>query len=151
MTTTLDDPLTNNPTDTQKSAAQLSHQLPPVDELTDQLVTLLDENKAQDIVTINLEDKATIGDRMIVASGRSARQVSALSKKIDKYLSDLNLDYPIRVEGKSGGDWILIDAGSVIVHLFRPEVRDFYNLEKLWSTDDLPPADHSVVVPSKKA
>jgi ribosome-associated protein len=145
MTTTLEDPLTD------QSISQSPDELPSVEELTGKLVNLLDENKAQDIVTINLEDKATIGDRMIVASGRSARQVSALSKKIDKYLSDLNLNYPIRVEGKSGGDWILIDAGSVIVHLFRPEVRDFYNLEKLWSTEDLPPSDHSVVVPSKKA
>ncbi len=144
MTTTLDSPLS------KQSSDQSSADLPSVDDLTKQIVDLLDSNKAQDIVTINLQDKATIGDRMIVASGRSARQVSALSKKVDKCLSDMDLNYPIRIEGKSGGDWILIDAGSVIVHLFRPEVRDFYNLEKLWSTEDLPPADHSVVVPSRK-
>lgn len=91
----------------------------------------LDENKAEDIVQIDLRGKSSIGDHMVVCSGRSTRQVSALAEKV---VEKLKSDHGIlsKVEGKETGDWVLIDTGDVIVHIFRPEVREFYQLEKMW-------------------
>ena len=89
----------------------------------------LEHGKAEDIVTIELAGKTTIADQMVIASGRSARQVLALAEHLDEVLSPRML---ISVEGKTQGDWVLIDASDVIVHLFRPEIRAYYNLEKLW-------------------
>ena len=90
----------------------------------------LEDGKAEDIVTIELAGKTTIADQMVIASGRSARQVAALAEHLDEVLSPR---MRISVEGKTQGDWVLIDASDVIVHLFRPETRAYYNLEKLWS------------------
>ena len=91
----------------------------------------LDDDQAQDVVTIPLEGKSSIADFMVIASGRSSRQVAAMSEKLtEKIKRDLGVIS--KVEGKSAGDWVLIDAGDVIIHLFRPEVRDFYQLEKMW-------------------
>ena len=89
----------------------------------------LEDGKAEDIVTIELAGKTTIADQMVIASGRSARQVVALAEHLDEVLSPR---MRISVEGKTQGDWVLIDASDVIVHLFRPEIRAYYNLEKLW-------------------
>ena len=89
----------------------------------------LEDGKAEDIVTIELAGKTTIADQMVIASGRSARQVLALAEHLDEVLSPR---MRISVEGKPQGDWVLIDASDVIVHLFRPETRAYYNLEKLW-------------------
>ncbi|MFZ5963090.1 ribosome silencing factor [Thalassococcus sp. BH17M4-6] len=91
----------------------------------------LDDNKAEEVVQIDLRGKTAIGDYMVICSGRSSRQVAALA---DKLIEDLKHDFGIsaKVEGKDTGDWVLIDAGDVIVHVFRPEVRDFYQLEKMW-------------------
>jgi ribosome-associated protein len=89
----------------------------------------LEDGKAEDIVTIELAGKTTIADQMVIASGRSARQVLALAEHLDEVLSPR---MRISVEGKTQGDWVLIDASDVIVHLFRPEIRAYYNLEKLW-------------------
>jgi len=89
----------------------------------------LEDGKAEDIVTIELAGKTTIADQMVIASGRSARQVLALAEHLDEVLSPR---IRISVEGKTQGDWVLIDASDVIVHLFRPETRAYYNLEKLW-------------------
>jgi nicotinate-nucleotide adenylyltransferase len=89
----------------------------------------LEDGKAEDIVTIELAGKTTIADQMVIASGRSARQVVALAEHLDEVLSPR---MRISVEGKTQGDWVLIDASDVIVHLFRPETRVYYNLEKLW-------------------
>ena len=89
----------------------------------------LEDGKAEDIVTIELAGKTTIADQMVIASGRSARQVVALAEHLDEVLSP---HMRISVEGKTQGDWVLIDASDVIVHLFRPETRAYYNLEKLW-------------------
>lgn len=94
----------------------------------------LDGAKAEDIVTIDLKGKTSIGDHMVVASGRSQRHVGAVADHLVKKLKDEGYGRA-RVEGLPQGDWVLIDAGDVIVHLFRPEVRDFYNLEKMWSAD----------------
>jgi ribosome-associated protein len=91
----------------------------------------LDDDKAEDIVTIPLAGKSEMADHMVVASGRSSRQVSAISEKLADRLKG-NLGLVPRIEGKDLGDWVLIDAGDVIVHVFRPEVREFYQLEKMW-------------------
>jgi ribosome-associated protein len=101
-------------------------------DLAQTLCGLLDENKAEDIVTIDLKGKTTIADVMIVASGRSGRQVNALAHKLIDYMRETH-NLRARVEGLSEGDWVLIDAHDVIIHLFRPEVRQFYALEKMWA------------------
>lgn len=98
-------------------------------ELLDLVLKTLDDGKAEEIVTLDLAGKTTIADFMVVASGRSARQVTALSDHLEEALSRRAR---ISVEGKAQGDWVLIDAGDVIVHLFRPEIRAYYNLEKMW-------------------
>lgn len=94
----------------------------------------LDGAKAEDVAVIDLNGKTSIGDYMVVASGRSQRHVGAVADHLIKALKDEGYGRA-RVEGLPQGDWVLIDAGEVIVHLFRPEVREFYNLEKMWSAD----------------
>lgn len=96
----------------------------------------LDDSKAEDIVSIDIRAKSSIGDYMVVASGRSNRHVSAVADHLIKALKDAGLGFP-RVEGLSAADWVLIDAGDIIVHVFRPEVREFYNIEKMWQAPDL--------------
>ena len=102
------------------------------------LVTLirasLDDDKAEDLVVIDLLGKTTIADAMVVASGRSARQVSAMAEHLAERLKSTR-HTPVAVEGLAQGDWVLIDAGDVIVHLFRPEVRAFYRVEEMWGAD----------------
>lgn len=95
------------------------------------ILSELNDNKAEDIVQIDLRGKTSIGDYMVVCSGRSTRQVSALAENL---LDMLKTERGIlsKVEGKETGDWVLIDTGDVIVHIFRPEVREFYQLEKMW-------------------
>ncbi|WP_425410617.1 ribosome silencing factor [Hyphococcus sp.] len=92
----------------------------------------LDDDKAEDVVTIDLAGKSDIADAMIVASGRSQRHVSAMADKILRGLKDVGFGRA-KIEGAAACDWVLIDAEDVIVHLFRPEVRSFYNLERVWS------------------
>ena len=92
----------------------------------------LEDMKAEDSVVIDLTGKSSIGDYMVVTSGRSQRHVSAVADNLIKDLEDAGSSR-VRVEGMRQGDWVLIDAGDVIVHVFRPEVRAFYNLEKMWS------------------
>ena len=94
----------------------------------------LDDDKAEDIVSIDLTDKSSVADRMIVASGRSHRHVGALADHVLRALKDAGFGRA-RVEGLPHCDWVLIDAGDLIVHLFRPEVRQFYNIEKIWAVD----------------
>lgn len=101
--------------------------------LRDLIVTTLEDGKAEDIVTIDLQGKTTIADYMIICSGRSSRQVSALAETVADELKS-ELGRLCKTEGKAQGDWVLIDTGDVVVHLFRPEVRDFYQLEKMWMT-----------------
>jgi ribosome-associated protein len=102
--------------------------------LLDQITSWLDEAKAESVVSINLRGKSSIGDYMLIASGRSDRHVGAIADQIQRKLKDRGYGR-IRVEGKEACDWVLIDAGDIIVHVFRPEVREFYNLEKIWSVD----------------
>lgn len=93
----------------------------------------LDAAKAENIASIDLKNKSPIADYMVIACGRSARQVTALAKKVRDELAKHG--HSVKLEGMENGDWVVADAGDVIVHLFRPEVRDFYNLDKLWSAD----------------
>ncbi|RYG09380.1 MAG: ribosome silencing factor, partial [Caulobacteraceae bacterium] len=102
--------------------------------LEDLILTKLDDDKAEDIISIDLTDKSSVADRMIVASGRSQRHVGALADHILRALKDAGHGRA-RVEGMPHCDWVLIDAGDIIVHIFRPEVRQFYNIEKIWSVD----------------
>tara|TARA_R110002167_G_scaffold43780_1_gene132107 strand:- start:4893 stop:5294 length:402 start_codon:yes stop_codon:yes gene_type:complete len=98
------------------------------------ILSKLDEDKAQDIVLIDLKGKSPMADTMIVASGRSHRHVGALADHLQRSIKEFGLG-KAKVEGMPHCDWVLIDAGDVIVHLFRPEVRTFYNIEKIWSVD----------------
>jgi ribosome-associated protein len=95
------------------------------------ILTSLSDDKAEEIVQIDMRGKTSMGDYMVICSGRSSRQVSAISQKL---VDRLKQDHGIlaKTEGKSAGDWVLIDTGDVIVHIFRPEVREFYQLEKMW-------------------
>jgi ribosome-associated protein len=101
------------------------------DELGDLIAASLEDDKAEDIVRIDLTGKSSIADEMIIASGRSARHVGALSDHIERRLKETS-GPRARVDGKQTCDWVVIDAGDVIVHLFRPEVREFYQLERIW-------------------
>lgn len=101
-------------------------------ELSDFLLGILDENSAQDMIDIDIRGKSSVADYMIVASGRSNRHVGALSDYVLRALKERGFK-DIGVEGLEGCDWVLIDAGDVILHIFRPEVRVFYNIEKIWS------------------
>lgn len=105
--------------------------------LEDLILTRLDEDKAQDVVFIDLKDKSSVADGLIIASGRSHRHVGALADRLLRTLKEQGYGRA-RVEGLPSCDWVLIDAGDVIIHLFRPEVRSFYNIEKIWSVE--PPA-----------
>lgn len=105
---------------------------PEGEDLEDLILNSLEDDKAQDIVVIDLEGKSPVTDTMIIASGRSHRHVAALADHVLRAIKDSGAGRA-RVEGLQTADWVLIDAGDVVVHLFRPEVRDFYNLEKLWS------------------
>ncbi|MFT7105720.1 MAG: ribosome-associated protein [Yoonia sp.] len=91
----------------------------------------LDEDKGEDIVQINLRGKSEIGDYMVIASGRSTRQVAAMAEKLSERIKH-EFGIVSKIEGKDTGDWVLIDTGDIIVHIFRPEVREFYQLEKMW-------------------
>ena len=99
----------------------------------------LDEDQAAETVTIPLEGKSSIADHMVIASGRSSRHVAAMAEKIAERVKR-ETGRPVRVEGLPTADWVLIDGGDVIVHLFRPEVRSFYNLERIWGAGEIPPA-----------
>lgn len=91
----------------------------------------LDDDQGQDIISIPLAGKSSIADHMVIASGRSSRQVAAMAQKLGERVKKEGFG-SVRIEGLPAADWVLIDAGDVIVHLFRPEVRSFYNLERMW-------------------
>lgn len=104
--------------------------------IIDTVLASLEDSKAENIVSIDIHRKSSLGDFMVVASGRSNRHVAAVADHLLTALKDAGLGQA-RVEGMPTADWVLIDAGDVIVHVFRPEVRDFYNLEKMWQAPDL--------------
>ena len=99
------------------------------------VLSSLDDDQAQEVVSIPLEGKSSIADHMVIASGRSTRQVAAMATKLAERLKKAGFG-PIRMEGLPAADWVLLDAGDVVVHLFRPEVRSFYNLERMWGFGD---------------
>jgi ribosome-associated protein len=100
------------------------------------ILTSLDDSKAEDVVTIDIEGKSAMCDRLVIASGRSHRHVAALAEHLLTAIKDAGHGVA-RVEGMPNADWVLIDQGDVIIHLFRPEVRAFYNIEKMWQVPDI--------------
>lgn len=106
----------------------------------------LEDSKAEDIIPIDISGKSALGDYMVIASGRSHRHVSALADHLLKALKEHDVQ-DVRIEGLSTGDWVLIDSGDIIIHLFRPEIREFYNLEKMW----MPPAEEAEKTSKRKS
>lgn len=104
------------------------------EQLNKLIVDTLDQNKAEDIVSINLIGKTSLADYMIIASGGSGRHVSALADYLSKALKE-NGHMDVNIEGLAHSDWVLLDCGDIIVHIFRPEVREFYDLEKMWTAE----------------
>jgi len=102
--------------------------------LTDVIIGGLEEAKAEDIISIDLAGKTTIADRMIIASGRSSTHVGAIADRVIRACRDAGFPTP-KTEGLPLCDWVLLDARDAIVHIFRPDVRQFYNLEKIWGAD----------------
>ena len=108
----------------------------------------LDDDKALDVVSIPLSGKSNIADYMVIASGRSTRQVASMAQKLTERIKR-ELGRKVRVEGLPVADWVLLDADDVIVHLFRPEVRSFYNLERMWAFEERAPAERAPVAATR--
>ena len=106
-----------------------------VDALHALITQSLDDDQAVEMISIPLAGKSSIADHMVIASGRSSRQVSSMATKLAEKIKQ-QFGKPVRIEGLPTADWVLIDADDVIVHLFRPEVRSFYNLERMWAFGD---------------
>jgi len=106
-----------------------------VDELHKLVLQSLDDDQAQEVVSIPLAGKSNIADHMVIASGRSTRQVASMASKLADRVKE-RFGRNVRIEGLPAADWVLIDAEDVIVHIFRPEVRNFYNLERMWAFGD---------------
>jgi ribosome-associated protein len=124
--------LTERPAETAAAAAGASFD---VEDLHKLVMQSLDDDQAVEIVTIPLAGKSNIADHMVVASGRSTRQVASMAVKLADKIKE-RFGKNVRIEGLPAADWVLIDADDVIVHLFRPEVRSFYNLERMWAFGD---------------
>ena len=107
------------------------------EELLSLVLKSLDDDQAQDVISIPLAGKSSVADYIVIASGRSSRQVTAIAQKLAERVK-AETGRPSRIEGLPVADWVLIDAGDVIVHVFRPEVRSFYNLERMWGFVDAP-------------
>ena len=106
----------------------------PEPKMIDVVLHTLEDAKAEDTVSVDIVGKSSLADNMVVTSGRSNRHVSAIADQLVKSLRDSGFGKP-RIEGLPHADWVLVDAGDVIVHIFRPEVREFYNIEKMWQAD----------------
>jgi len=115
-----------------ESAPAADGALHKAEALHDLVLRSLDDDKALEVVTIPLAGKSNIADHMVIASGRSSRQVASMAQKLSERIKQ-ELGRSVRIEGLPIADWVLIDADDVIVHLFRPEVRSFYNLERMWA------------------
>lgn len=132
------DPATGLPVGPRPKPAAPAAEGHTSEELLALVLKSVDDDKAEEIVQIDLRGRSDVADYMVICSGRSSRQVASISEKLADRLKQ-EFQIHVRMEGKETGDWVLIDAGDVIVHVFRPEVRDFYQLEKMW----LPGAIHS--------
>ena len=137
------DPATGLPVGPRAPRKGASHavQAHSSDQLLVAVLASLDDDKAEDVVQIDLRGRSEMADFMVICSGRSSRQVTAISEKLADRLKSAFRILP-RMEGRETGDWVLIDGGDVIVHVFRPEVRGFYQLEKMWL-----PADQQYTAP----
>ena len=123
------------------AAQSLARPTPDADSVSalhNLVLSSLEDDQAVETISIPLEGKSSIADHMVIASGRSTRQVASMAQKLVERIKG-ELGRSARVEGLPTADWVLIDAGDVIVHLFRPEVRSFYNLERMWAFDDRAP------------
>lgn len=118
------------PQSTAPTPAPLPESVPG--SLHELVLRSLDDDQAQEIVSIPLEGKTAIADHMVIASGRSTRQVAAMAQKLSERVKHGGFGH-VRIEGLPAADWVLIDCGDVVVHLFRPEVRSFYDLERMWA------------------
>lgn len=124
------DPATGLPVGPREARKRTPDSFTPEQVLT-AVVASVDDDKAEDIVQIDLRGRSDVADYMVICSGRSSRQVAAIAEKLADRLKQA-FGISVKMEGKETGDWVLIDSGDVIVHVFRPEVRDFYQLEKMW-------------------
>lgn len=136
--------LTDKQPRAQAPKAQMKRPASEDGALHSMVLTSLDDDLAQDIITIDLQGKSAIADHMVVATGRSQRHVGALADHLLRKLKEAG-EKNVRTEGQSTGDWVLVDAGDVVVHIFRAEVREFYGLEKMWATQ----AEAQVYAPEK--
>ncbi len=123
----------NNKSD-EPSPKKRKKNLTPNEELKTYVNTLLEDTKAQDIVCIDLAGKTILADYMFIASGTSTRHVSSIAENIADKIKE-KFEINCRTEGLETGDWVVIDAFDAVIHIFKPEVREFYNLEKLWAAD----------------
>lgn len=121
----------------QTASVPAHHAGSAADDLHAIVMQSLDDDQAQETVSIPLAGKSSIADHMVIASGRSSRQVASMAQKLAERIKQ-QTGRIARIEGLPTADWVLIDAGDVIVHLFRPEVRSFYNLERMWGFTDTP-------------
>jgi ribosome-associated protein len=128
-----------NPVVTGNSAPQADAPAAEPGSLHALVLASLDDDQAQEVISIPLKGKSSIADHMVIASGRSTRQVAAMAQKLAERIKHGGFGNA-RIEGLPAADWVLIDAGDVIVHLFRPEVRSFYNLERMWAFGESGPA-----------
>lgn len=106
----------------------------PTPSMIDVVLHSLEDAKAEDVVAIDITGKSSLADHMVVTTGRSNRHVAAVADQLVKAMREHGFDKP-RIEGLPHADWVLVDGGDVIVHIFRPEVREFYNIEKMWQAD----------------
>ncbi len=130
----------------KRASTAKSQAAPASAALLANIVTWLDDAKAEEIVSIPRDGKSSLGDYMVIASGRTDRHVGAIADQIALKIKDAT-GTPVRIEGVPACDWVLVDTGDIIIHIFRPEVREFYNLEKMWKAE-IPP-DGSGVDPSQ--
>jgi ribosome-associated protein len=118
-----------------RAESPVSKTEPTPAELLELVLNSLEDDKAEDVVSVPLKGKTEMADHMVVASGRSSRQVAAMAEHLIDKLKGISR-HQTKVEGLETGDWVLLDAGDVIVHIFRPEVRDYYQIEKMWMSPE---------------
>jgi ribosome-associated protein len=138
------DPATGLPVGPREARRRTPDSYTP-EEILAAVLASVDDDKAEDIVQIDLRGRSDVADYMVICSGRSSRQVAAISEKLSDRLKQA-FGIGTKMEGKETGDWVLIDTGDVVVHVFRPEVREFYQLEKMWL-----PADQATARPAPAA
>lgn len=119
---------------TTSSPAEISGEA-TVSEALNTLLASLDDSQAEDIITIDLRGKSALGDYMVIASGRSQRHVGAVADHMLRALKEIGVR-DVHIEGLEANDWVLVDTGDIIIHIFHPEIREFYNIEKIWVTPD---------------